>query len=39
MIRSYFKPNPERHGKVSNFEYWKQECARMFLRSGRSLIV
>jgi filamentous hemagglutinin len=30
VIRSYFKPDPARHGEATNLDYWKKECKRIF---------
>lgn len=28
-IRSYYKPNPARHGKGTNYKYWQASCAEI----------
>ena len=30
VIRSYYRPDPKRHGEKTNLDYWKRECNRIF---------
>ena len=39
MIRTYFKPDPARHGKGSNLNYLCLECRTVFRPAGQKSII
>ena len=39
FIRTYFRPDPSRHGLPTNFHYMCQECRTIFLPMGGTQVV
>lgn len=39
FIRTYFRPDPSRHGLSSNFHYLCRECRTIFLAGGQRQIL
>ena len=39
FLRTYFRPDPNRHGLSSNFDYMCQECRTVFLAGGGKQII
>ena len=39
FIRTYFRPDPERHGLPSNLQYLCRECRTIFLALGGTQVI